>query len=87
MLQKFKKKVKCFVLYNRLTEFRNTFRTNQISKMELFVKMLQPLTIFTKSSILDVWLDSEYVSGNSKKSFTKFKNSPMKVKKGRSLTH
>ena len=36
----------------------------QASKMDLFVKIgngLNPLTIFEKSSILDVWLCSEYV--------------------------
>ena len=33
--------------------------------MELFAKVVndfQPLTIFAKSYILDVWLDSEYAS-------------------------
>ena len=38
---------------------------SQTSKMELFVKMdkgCSTLTIFEKSSILDVWLCSEYTS-------------------------
>ena len=37
----------------------------QKSKMELFVKIvngLKPLTVFKKSSILDAWQGSEYVS-------------------------
>ena len=37
------------------------------SKMELFSEIVngfQPLTISTKSSVLDVWQGSEYVSGN-----------------------
>ena len=35
------------------------------SRMKLFAKIVsgsQPLTIFTKSSILNVWKDSEYTS-------------------------
>ena len=35
----------------------------QLSKMERFAKIIngfQPLTIFAKQSILDVWQDSEY---------------------------
>ena len=37
----------------------------QLSKMEFFVKKVnsfQPLTILAKSSILDIWQGSEYVS-------------------------
>ena len=37
----------------------------QTSKMELFAKIVnswKPLSIFAKSSILDVWQDSEYSS-------------------------
>ena len=47
----------------------------QISKMELFVKIvnsLMPLTILTKSSILDVWLASKIVTNSFNKSFCKF---------------
>ena len=39
---------------------------SQTSKMELFGKILndfQPLTIFTKIFILDVWKSPEYISG------------------------
>ena len=39
---------------------------SQTSTMEHFVKIinsLKPLIIFIKSSILDVWLGSEYTSG------------------------
>ena len=38
----------------------------QTSKMELFLKIIngrKPLTIFAKSSILDVWLGSERAFG------------------------
>ena len=38
---------------------------SQPSKLERFVKLvigLQPLTIFAKRSILDVWPNSEYAS-------------------------
>ena len=38
---------------------------SQTSKMELCVKLvnsLQPLTLFLKNSILDVWLGCEYAS-------------------------
>ena len=38
---------------------------SHISKMELFVKIVKcwkPLTIFSKSSILYVWLGSQYSS-------------------------
>ena len=38
---------------------------SRTSKMELFAKIVNsrtPLIIFTKSSILDVWLGSEYAS-------------------------
>ena len=47
----------------------------QISKMELFVKIvniLMPLTILTKSSILDVWLGSKIATKSFNKSFCKF---------------
>ena len=40
-------------------------KPNQTSKMEFFAKInngFHPLTIFTKNSILDVWLGSEYPS-------------------------
>ena len=43
----------------------------QISKVELFVKMvnsLMPLTILTKSSILDVWLGSKIATKSFNKS-------------------
>ena len=43
------------------------FEPSLISKMDLLaktVKGFQLLTIFTKSSILDVWLSSEYASDN-----------------------
>ena len=45
---------------------------SQTSKIELFEKVVngfQPLTIFEKSSILDVWQGSEYASGNNQKYF------------------
>ena len=38
---------------------------SQAPKMELFAKILegfQPLTVFEKNSVLDVWLGSEYAS-------------------------
>ena len=38
----------------------------KVSKMESFAKIVngfKPLTIFAKLSILDVWLGSEYTSG------------------------
>ena len=38
---------------------------SQASKIEIFAKIVngfQPLFIFTIRSILDVWIDSEYVS-------------------------
>ena len=47
----------------------------QISKMELFVEIinsLMPLTILTKSSILDVWLGSKMATKSFHKSFCKF---------------
>ena len=47
----------------------------QISKMKLFVKIdnsLMPLTILTKSSILDVWLGSKIATKSFNKSFCKF---------------
>ena len=47
----------------------------QISKMELFVKIvniLMPLTILTKSSILDVWLGSKIATKSFNKSFCEF---------------
>ena len=43
---------------------------SQTSKMELFVKIVKggnPLTIFEKSSILDIWLCSEDASQFSNK--------------------
>ena len=42
------------------------FESIQTSKMELFAVIVhgfQPLTIFARSFILDVWLGSEYASG------------------------
>ena len=47
----------------------------QTSKMELFLKIvnsLTPLTILTKSSILDVWPGSENATKSSNKSFCVF---------------
>ena len=47
----------------------------QTSKMKPFVKIvndLMPLTIFTKSSILDVWLVSKTSTKSFNKSFCKF---------------
>ena len=47
----------------------------QTSKMELFVKIvnsLMPLTILTKSSILDVWLSSKNTTKSFNKSFCEF---------------
>ena len=41
---------------------------NQTSKMELFAKIVYPLkllTIFAKSSIVDVWLGYKYAIGMS----------------------
>ena len=41
---------------------------SQTSKMKLFVKIvkgLQPLTNFAKSSILDIWLGTEYATAQS----------------------
>ena len=43
--------------------FRGLSRTSQTSKMELFMKIVKgwnQLTIFEKSSVLNVWLCSEY---------------------------
>ena len=48
--------------------FRGVFRT--VSKMELFTKIsngFQPLTIFAKSLILDIWQGSEYASAAGNK--------------------
>ena len=39
--------------------------TNQTSKMELFVKIvngIKSLTIFTKAFILDIWMGFKYIS-------------------------
>ena len=49
-------------------------KSNQTSKMELFAKTViaqKLLTIFAKTTILDVWLVSEYILGacHTKKSF------------------
>ena len=47
----------------------------QTSKIELFVKIvnsLMPLTILTKSSILDVWLGSKNATKSFNKSFCEF---------------
>ena len=44
----------------------------QLSKMKCFTKMLngfQPLSIFAKRSILDVWQGSEYVCAFTFKEF------------------
>ena len=41
---------------------------SQTSKMKLFVQIvngLQPLTIFAKSSILDIWVGTEYATAQS----------------------
>ena len=38
---------------------------SRISKMDLFMKIIhgwEPFTIFAKTSILDVWLGSEYAT-------------------------
>ena len=53
---------------------RDVFRTSRTSKMELFVEIVndfQPLTIFAKSSILNVRLGSEYTSEIFNFSWTK----------------
>ena len=60
----------------------DVFKTQSNMKMELFVKKIvhdfQPLTIYVKSSILDVWLCSKSVSIEHlilKKTFRNFKES------------
>ena len=47
----------------------------QTSKTEIFVKIvdsLMPLTVFKKSSILDIWLDSKNATKSFNKSFCEF---------------
>ena len=49
-------------ILNFVSQFRRIFRT---SKMKIFTKILNGfsfLIIFEKSSILDAWQDSEFVS-------------------------
>ena len=43
---------------------RGAFRTQSTSKMELFVKTVNSLTIFPKGLILEVQLSSEYAFDN-----------------------
>ena len=45
--------------FQHLQHIQAYWKPCQISKIELFVKIIQPLTIFEKSVILDVWHDSE----------------------------
>lgn len=60
-----------WVWWNKKKSQINTARSGlyseslQISKMELFVKIVSglPLTIVTESSIFSVWQGSEYSSG------------------------
>ena len=50
-------------ILNTLLMIWSVFKRNQISKIELLAKIVkgfQPVTIFTKSSFLGVWLGSEY---------------------------
>ena len=54
-----------FCLISNYLNSRGVFRTHRKSKMELFAKIVkgfQLLTIFIKSSILDIRIGSEYAS-------------------------
>ena len=60
-----------FANFIRILFLQNTFgwlfllKPSQTSKMELYVKIINgfhPLTIFTKSSVLEFWQDSKYTS-------------------------
>ena len=61
-----------------VTGFRGELRILPTSKMELFAKLVKnekPFIIFAKTSILDVWQGSEYVSElNSKVKDVSFLN-------------
>ena len=60
-----------FANFIRILFLQNTFgwlfllKLSQTSKMELYVKIINgfhPLTIFTKSPVLEFWQDSKYTS-------------------------
>ena len=58
-----KKQAASLILKER--EKLTDLQSSQTSKMELFAKIVngwKPLFIFTKGSILDLWLGSEYTS-------------------------
>ena len=54
-------------LFKKGEQVRGALELSQTSKMKLFAKIVncrKPLTIFAKSSFLDVWLGSEYPTAN-----------------------
>ena len=44
--------------------YSETFQTSKMERFEKIINDLDALTIFVKSSILDVWQDFEYTSGH-----------------------